>query len=97
MQAGNNMAISGVETVEGLRDILNSIHQAIETVSGMNFQIASATEEQSVVADDISANVVAIADSGRTTVEQVRLADAECTAMLEQVEKLHSLVNQFKV
>ncbi len=97
MQAGTEMAASGVTTVEGLREILSSIREAVETVADMNFQIASATEQQATVADDISSNVEAIAESGRATVEQVKLANGECGQMLEQVQHLRSLVDKVTI
>ena len=96
MQAGSEMAVSGVETVESLRGVLSSIRTSVETVSDMNFQIASATEEQSLVTEDINGNVLIIADTGRQSVEQVAKTESESVVMSEQAEKLRQLVSQFK-
>jgi methyl-accepting chemotaxis protein len=96
MQAGTAKAADGVETVNGLREVLASIRSSVETVSDMNFQIASATEEQSSVTEEINSNVLAIAETGRATVEQLETTTNECHDMAAQAARLKQLVSQFK-
>ena len=96
MQAGTELAASGVDTVESLRDVLISIRQSVETVADMNYQIASATEQQASVTEEINSNVLAIADSGKTTTQQVEKTSHECNEMAGQAKRLNSLVSQFK-
>lgn len=58
------------ETVQLARDAetaLKQIKDAIETINNMNIQIASATEEQSLVCEDVNQNVAQISDFARET------------------------------
>ena len=76
---------------------LASIHQAVEQISAMNYQIATATEEQSSVNEDINNNVTLIAGLARDTA-QVSAESAEaCSRMRASGERLAQLMSQFRV
>ena len=63
---------SVLEAVQFARDAeasLLQIRSAIETIGQMNIQIATATEEQSHVCEDVNRNVTLISDSGRLIAE----------------------------
>jgi methyl-accepting chemotaxis protein len=61
MEKGRSKAQSSVEQATLAGTSLSRITSAVGRVSEMNTQIATAAEEQSVVAEDINRNVVAIA------------------------------------
>ena len=64
---------------------LVTITRAIETITDMNHQIASAAEKQDQVAEEINRNVANINEAASQTVEGG-----------QQASQLQALVNQFK-
>ncbi|WP_407580056.1 methyl-accepting chemotaxis protein [Pseudomonas aeruginosa] len=76
---------------------LTQISDAVGVITEMNLQIASAAEEQSSVAEEVSRNVSAI----RTVTETLRRQAAESAEVSASLNSLAShqmrLVNQFKV
>lgn len=97
MKAGNQASSSGLEAVENVRQCLNNIVERIENISDMNFQIASATEEQSTVTEDINNNVHMIADGGRESAKLSEENSAVAATMSRNASQLQRLVSQFKV
>ena len=57
MQNGQQMAATGAQHVEQLRSSLHSIQTSISQINDMNLHIASASEQQTVVAEEINQNV----------------------------------------
>lgn len=76
---GKAQASVGVEQVKEADQALAGIGAAVESVIDMATQIASATEQQSAVADEISRNVSNIARLADQT-----LGDAQSTALLSE-------------
>jgi methyl-accepting chemotaxis protein len=75
---------------------LSAIKQAVSLINDMNTQIASATEEQMAVSQEISRNVVNISDVAKSSshsVQEVERASRELTAA---ASKLAGLVNEFR-
>lgn len=76
-----------VEHVTRTAAVLGQITESVEHIRGMNRQIATAAEEQTAVAEDISRNlteITAIATANQSSVEQTESASA----------RLHSLSGQ---
>ncbi|MGB1262439.1 MAG: methyl-accepting chemotaxis protein [Cognaticolwellia sp.] len=91
-QADNCVVHAGEASVA-----LQSINQAIKVISDMNIQIASASEQQSSVAETINENVVnvkQIAEENAAASEQTRGSSTEIARLAEE---LNNLVSQFKV
>ncbi|BFM17458.1 methyl-accepting chemotaxis protein [Maricurvus nonylphenolicus] len=97
MKAGNEASGSGLEAVENVGECLKNIVERIEHISDMNFQIASATEEQSTVTEDINNNVHLIADGGRESAKLSEENSAVAATMSQNASQLQHLVSQFKV
>jgi len=76
---------------------LNSVNEAIGTISNMNTQIATAAEQQGAVVDEINRNITGIQQVSKTNVEN---ADKSMGAV-EQVDQLAhhlgDLMGHFKV
>lgn len=68
MQASDELSSHGVESFAKVRAALDSIGNSVEIIHNMNTQVATATEEQSLVAEEINRNVVAIRDAADQTV-----------------------------
>ncbi|QJD59055.1 methyl-accepting chemotaxis protein [Pseudomonas sp. gcc21] len=76
MQAGHEQAEIGSARVVEVDEALEGIRAAIERVNEMAGQIASAAEEQSAVAEEISRNITSIAElSDITSTQSNRSAD----------------------
>ena len=90
-------ANSTVEQAKHAGESLSSITRAVGIIVDMNTQIATASEEQSAVSEEINRNVVNIQDISEQTAtgsEQTATASAELARLGEQ---LQSLVGRFKV
>jgi methyl-accepting chemotaxis protein len=97
MKEGRAVSVEGVETVQQLGQYLREIVGKIEHISDMNIQIASATEEQSSVTEDINENVAAIANQGRETAQLATDSADNCKVLINESNNLQRLVGQFKV
>ncbi|MBB1485082.1 methyl-accepting chemotaxis protein [Oceanospirillum sediminis] len=76
---------------------MERIMEAVEAIRDMNDMIASAAEQQSIVAEEINRSVVSIVDisnGSATATEQVNQASQELAV---QSDSLHGLVCQFRV
>ena len=78
-------------------EALRSISGAVQVISDMTTQIASAAEEQTSVAATINENVHSIVSIARETAEETSRSD-ESTHSLEQVaHELEAMVSKYKV
>jgi methyl-accepting chemotaxis protein len=96
MTQSRDRAGATVEKAQHAGQSLSSITQAVETILQMNTQIATASEEQSAVSEEIQRNVVNIQTISEETsmgAEQTSSASAELARLGEQ---LQALVGQFK-
>ncbi|WP_210396796.1 methyl-accepting chemotaxis protein [Motiliproteus sediminis] len=97
MTSSQSQAQQGVDKASAAGDALDKIEQAIGRISDMNLHIASAAEEQSVVAEEINQNVTAIAG-----ITEQSLENAETVAQVSQEvallsEEFSTITNRFKV
>jgi len=76
---------------------LQTITQAVNNITDMNLQIASATEEQSNVATGIDASIVTIRDISVETARSAEQASLSSEKVVALADKVQGLVNQFKV
>lgn len=76
---------------------LDSILLAVESIRDMNDMIASAAEEQSLVAEEINRNVVNIVDLSQMTSESTAQVSHASDELANQSDRLHGLVRQFKI
>lgn len=76
---------------------LDSILQAVESIRDMNDMIASAAEEQSLVAEEINRNVVNIVNLSQMTSESTTQVSHASDELASQSDRLHGLVQQFKL
>ncbi|OBY91644.1 chemotaxis protein [Pseudomonas sp. AU11447] len=71
IENGQTRSEQGVERVTQAGEVLRSITLAVEAIRDMNRQIATAAEEQTSVAEDISRNLTEITAIGATNEENV--------------------------
>lgn len=97
MDKSQNRAHSSVQQAAEAGTSLDAIKQAVDNITDMNTQIASAAEEQSAVAEEINRNINNIshvAEESATGAEQTAAASEELARLAEQ---LQTMVSQFRV
>ncbi|HGH6026472.1 TPA: methyl-accepting chemotaxis protein [Vibrio mimicus] len=86
-----------LENADKTTQSLQHIETSITHMNDMNTQIASASEQQSVVSAEVNLNIQNIADSSKQMVGMVRQAQSACESLSMQCEHLDKLVGRFKV
>lgn len=108
LQEGSNSAVNTIESgkkqtelsVEASTragDALVAIDSSVKLIKDMSFQMATATEEQSVVVNDISANVSEINNVTKSSTQAAEQTLTACIQLRHLTEELEQLVNKFKV
>src|SRR5690606_17795522 len=88
MNSSREQAQVGVSKVSEAGAALEQIVAAVDQISDMNTQIASAAEEQSAVAEEINRNVIAIRDVARETLAGASKAANAGRNLSELTERL---------
>ena len=97
MKVGQDQVQSTVDLANLTGEALSSINEAIVLIRDMNTQIATATEEQAAVSQEITSNVVSISDVSNASVEamvQLSVSSQDLTKIAQQMEKD---ISQFKI
>lgn len=92
-----NKNTSNIEVAESADQGLNLMNDSIRQIVEMNIQIATATEEQSTTAKDISASVVNISDAAEQTAKGAEDNAQTSQSLRQQAEQQHQLVNRFQL
>lgn len=86
-----------VEIVNEAGGSLDSILAAVESIRGMNETIARSAEEQSLVAEEINRSVGNIVSLSQVSAESTQRVNHSSDELAAESEKLHNLVQQFKI
>lgn len=97
MAKGQDQAAESVGHAEVAGSSLVDIAGAIGTINDMNAQIASAAEEQSIVADDINKSVVSIAEASASTVQHMNRNSEIGAEVAALAYRLKSITQKFQV
>ncbi len=97
MNASREQAQDLVGQAAQAGESLQTITQAVNNITDMNLQIASATEEQSNVALGIDTSIVTIRDISVETARSVEQASSSSEKAVALADKVQKLVNRFKV
>ncbi|MFP5427245.1 MAG: methyl-accepting chemotaxis protein [Gammaproteobacteria bacterium] len=97
MQAGQAATGSGVESSQRTGSSLGAITDQVEHISDMNHQVATATEEQSAVTEEINRTVQGISDLARQTAAQVQGCRDECQALRGLADDLARQMGGFRL
>lgn len=88
------------QSVTEAQNAENSLHQitkAVESISQMNDQIATASEEQSVVSEDINRNITDINSLSEKTNQSAEQGLAASSTVSSMSDQLAHLMDQFKI
>ncbi len=97
MQAGQSATSTGVESSQRTGVSLGAITDQVERISDMNRQVATATEEQSSVTEEINRNVQGIADLAHATADDVQHCRADCQTLRNLADDLARQMGSFKL
>lgn len=97
MNAGVSLASDGVEKADAAEKSLLEIRQSVLSITDMTHQIASATEEQAAVVQEMDRNLSKVNELTEDTRDGSREADQVSALVDEQARELLKLAAQFKV
>lgn len=97
MTGGREQVEANVRNTQQVLNTLNSINAAVCHVQGQSHQIATATEEQTQVADNVNSSLIAINDLVNNTSQNASLLSEEAQRLTEVAKALLNSVNQFKL
>lgn len=94
--SSEKLAFECAEKAELSSQSLSNIGSETEVISDQSVQIASATEEQNSVTEEISRNVTSISSAGQVTSKAVRETRSELDRLNTTVVSLLEMVQQFR-
>lgn len=97
MRTTSQLSDSAVQQASETGRTLHAIVAAVDRIADMNAQIATATEEQSVVAEETSRNVVTVADIANQTCELARQSSQRAREVNYASQEISLLSCQFEV
>jgi len=97
MHSGQAATGTGVESSQRTGASLTAITGQVERISDMNHQVATATEEQSAVTEEINRNVQGISDLARATAGEVRACRDDCQTLQRLADDLARQVGGFRL
>jgi methyl-accepting chemotaxis protein len=97
MSKGLSETQTGVEASQQTNSLLAGISDQIEHISDMNQQVATATEEQSSVTEEINRNVQGIADLAMSTTADVKRSLQDCANLRQLSDDLNQHMRAFRV
>ncbi|WP_442799771.1 methyl-accepting chemotaxis protein [Pseudomonas sp. Au-Pse12] len=97
MHAGQSATGTGVQSSQQTGASLTAITGQVEHISDMNQQVATATDQQSAVTEEINRNVQGISDLARATAAEVQACREDCRTLQRLAEDLARQVGGFKL
>ncbi|UGA57509.1 methyl-accepting chemotaxis protein [Vibrio sp. VB16] len=97
MSKNANAAKDTIQLAQKTSTALLTIQTAVSHIENMNNQIATAAEEQTVVAAEINASIVDINDLAKNTYDNSMSNSQQATELSMTADKLSSAVSEFKL
>lgn len=95
MGRGKNSAVQSVEQIEKVGSSFEVISSGIHRINDMNNHIATASEEQSAVSEEMNRNVVGIMDIANATLDHAGTTAEQTERLVKLVAELQLMVKQF--
>ncbi len=96
VQRGSERSQETIQSVSDTGEHLNLITANMTTISDLSTQVATATEEQSVVMDNIKQNVLDINNISDQTATDSHTTAAACERLQQSSQRLEKLIAQFE-
>jgi len=97
MESGRQQAEENVSQAGQALQALQQISDSIDTINAMNTQIATASEQQSTVAEEINQSIVRIDNGSKEAARQSRDTMASMAQLGDLAGRLQQVVQQFKL
>ena len=97
MQSSQHQMQISLQQAEQAGTAFHSITQAIGTISSMNEQIASSSEQQTSVAETINSNEERISDASRQSVQAADSIAKSSETLAQLAEELQALLSKYQV
>ena len=97
MEESRTQADKGVTQAESAGQTLKEITASITNINDMNMQIASASEEQSAVAEEINKNIIRINDVAEQSAQGATQTSTASQEMASLAADLQVLVSKFRI
>jgi len=97
VESGHVMARSSVEQVNAMSRSLDAITEAVSRINLMNTQVASAAEEQSVVAEDVNRNILHITEVAEVTSENAERTSTAAQQLGGLASDLRQMIHRYRV
>jgi methyl-accepting chemotaxis protein len=97
MEGGRSRADVSVKRAADAGESLKSISESVSIIREMNTHIASAAEEQAAVTTEVQQNLSTIAELAESTSSGSRQTEEATTKLSQEIERLRSMMMQFKV
>lgn len=97
MKESKETTVTAVEKSRFANEALQIIRASIQMINDMNMQIASAAEQQSLVAEEINNNTFKIKDLSTQVVESVKQSNEQSKEQAAKVREQDNLLNKFVV
>ncbi|MGB1800021.1 MAG: methyl-accepting chemotaxis protein, partial [Gammaproteobacteria bacterium] len=95
MENGQETATQAVKKAGVAGESLDSITHAVNTITQMSTQIATAAEEQSAVSEEINRNVIQISELSEQTLHGSQMISSASNNVDQEVIRLENMVKQF--
>lgn len=86
-----------IETATKVEESLGRIRTNIDTINEMNHQIATASDEQSSVANEVSKNITAIHTLSEQVSENAKIISENSTQLEDESVELKREMGSFKI
>ena len=96
MTQGNELSKTCVELSQQTGESLEQVHHEVNSLAEISEQIATAIGQQSIVAEEVNQNVIAISDMSSESEQHGRKATQLSNELLAELNEQQSLINQFR-
>ncbi len=97
MHKGKEMADECVEDTNTSRDIVFKVYDEVSMIADLTAQISTASEQQSVVSNEISQNIIRINTISNSNLEQANIVSQEAADIEERTKVLRSMMLTFNM
>ncbi|MDH5518001.1 MAG: methyl-accepting chemotaxis protein [Gammaproteobacteria bacterium] len=97
MASGRDKAETSAKHADSVRNSLNKIIASVATINQMNIQIATASEEQSSVSEEINRNIVIINQTVNETADVSNKTTSMSNALADLALNMKAVISQFKI
>jgi methyl-accepting chemotaxis protein len=97
MESGRQRAQAGVVQATSAGNSLDAITSTVQEINDLNAHIASATEEQTSVADEMNRNILVIRQVAEETADGAQQAARELEELNQMADGMEALVGRFRV